>query len=113
MSDALLSRIAVALETIAAGQGVPLTATVMSGPGVAPAPAQPAQAATNTVTSEQLLSFVQPLVQVEGPQKEAVRAILVKYNLQRLGEAPESLYATLYNEFSAIPAGAPANEGLI
>lgn len=103
MSDALLTRIAVALETIAAASGgiapvggaAPVGAT---SPGPAPS--------TGAITADSLTQLVQPLVQDEGT-KEKVRAVLTKYGLNRLGEAQESQYAALHAEFTAI-ASAPA-----
>lgn len=102
MSDALLTRIAVALEAIAANGG---GANVAASPAASPGPAT----GTLQVTNDMLLALVQPLVQNEGT-KEQVKAVLTKYGLNRLGEAGEGQYADLYREFKAI-ADAPAAGG--
>ena len=103
MSDVLLTRIAVALEAIAASGGnavaSPQPSTGTGGSG----------ANTAQVTNDMLLALVQPLVQNEGT-KEQVKAVLTKHGLNRLGEAQEAQYPTLYAEFKAI-ADAPAAGG--
>lgn len=128
MSDVLLERIAVALERIAAngGPGNPQTGPSSSPSGLIGsdglAPTTAPQAATTVggvsgvsvggapagvgqnVTHEMLMSLVQPLVQDEGT-KAQVRSVLNQHGLNRLGEANETQYFSLYTAFQQI--GAP------
>lgn len=104
MSDSLLERIAVALEKIAAASGgvapVAAAAVAASQPAVA-------AAAGTKITSDDLLAIVQPLVQAEDT-KAKVKAVLEQHGLNRLGEATEAQYPTLYAAFQTIAGAAPA-----
>jgi hypothetical protein len=122
VSDVLLERIAVALERIANNGAVGNSTSGVSssqqqqdltGIGTGSSATAPQAATTmlgasgvsatgqGAVTHEMLMNLVQPLVQSE-PSKSAVKSILNSMGLNRLGEAREDQYASLYQQLSQI-----------